>query len=316
MTLEDGTYVNAHGDAISRYEILELLGIGGWAKCTARAIGDLDRDVAIKFLPQPFANSPERLARFGQEARTASSLNHPNIITIHEIGTVPGGPPYIVMEYVQGHTLRALLQEAPSPGPTDSGYCFAARRRHGQGARRGDRASRSQAGKCDGHRPTGLSRSWISGWRSCASGVPGVNPAETRADTEDTALSPDTVVGALVGTAAYMSPEQARGEHADFHADQFAMGVMAYEMATGRPPFRGPSVVQTLAAIIETEPDPHRGFAHRLPAGRPDDRRAMPGEGSVRRVLPPPWSSRATCGRCGIGCRGMPARPAADRPFR
>ena len=83
-----------------------------------------------------------------------------------------------------------------------------------------------------------------------------MNPAETRADTQDTALSPDTVVGALVGTAAYMSPEQARGEHADFHADQFAIGVMLYEMAAGRPPFRGPSVVQTLAAIIESEPAP------------------------------------------------------------
>ena len=103
------------GTRINRYQILELLGIGGMGEVYRARDSELQRDVAIKFLPQAFANSPERLARFGQEARTASSLNHPNIITIHEVGAIPGGPPFIVMEYVQGHTLRAMLQEAPFP---------------------------------------------------------------------------------------------------------------------------------------------------------------------------------------------------------
>ena len=98
------------GARISRYEILELLGSGGMGEVYRARDHDLHRDVAIKFLPQRFATDPVRLARFEQEARTASALNHPNIVTIHEIGVVPGTP-YIVMEYVQGQTLRAALNE-------------------------------------------------------------------------------------------------------------------------------------------------------------------------------------------------------------
>jgi eukaryotic-like serine/threonine-protein kinase len=243
------------GTRISRYQILELLGIGGMGEVYRARDGDLQRDVAIKFLPQAFASSPERLARFGQEARTASSLNHPNIITIHEIGAIPGGPPYIVMEYVEGHTLRTLLQEAPLP--VRQILDIAAQLADGMGkAHTAGIVHRDLKPENVMVTADGFVKILDFGLAKLRGGVHGANPAETRVDTQDTALSPDTVVGALIGTAAYMSPEQARGEHADFHADQFAMGVMAYEMATGRPPFRGPSVVQTLAAIIETEPEP------------------------------------------------------------
>jgi len=99
------------GARIGRYEIFELLGSGGMGEVYRARDHDLHRDVAIKFLPQRFIADPMRLARFEQEARTASALNHPNIVTIHEIGVVPGTPPYIVMEYVQGQTLRAVLHE-------------------------------------------------------------------------------------------------------------------------------------------------------------------------------------------------------------
>jgi eukaryotic-like serine/threonine-protein kinase len=243
------------GTRISRYQILELLGIGGMGEVYRARDGELQRDVAIKFLPQAFANSPERLARFGQEARTASSLNHPNIITIHEVGAIPGGPPFIVMEYVEGHTLRALLQEAPFPVrqilEIASQLADGMAKAHTAGIVHRDLKPENVMVTADG-----FVKILDFGLAKLRGGVHDVNPAETRADTQDTMLSPDTVVGALVGTAGYMSPEQARGQHADFHADQFAIGVMVYEMAAGRAPFRGPSVVQTLAAIIETEPDP------------------------------------------------------------
>jgi eukaryotic-like serine/threonine-protein kinase len=250
------------GTVISRYEILELLGIGGMGEVYRARDRDLDRDVAIKFLPQPFANSPERLARFGQEARTASSLNHPNIITIHEIGTVPGGPPYIVMEYVQGRTLRSVLHDAPLPSrlvlDISSQLADGMAKAHTAGIVHRDLKPENVMVSSDG-----FVKILDFGLAKLRSGVAGGSLGGETLDTRQTAVSPDTVVGALVGTAGYMSPEQARGEHADFHADQFAIGVMLYEMATGRPPFSGPSVVQTLAAILETEPPP-------IPTIRPD----------------------------------------------
>jgi serine/threonine protein kinase len=98
------------GSRFGRYELLEQIGAGGMGEVFRARDHDLHRDVAIKFLPERFASDPERLARFAQEARTASALNHPNIVTIHEIGNREGRP-YIVMEYVDGETLRSVLQQ-------------------------------------------------------------------------------------------------------------------------------------------------------------------------------------------------------------
>src|SRR5512143_1674385 len=98
------------GMRFGRYELLERIGAGGMGEVFRAHDRDLDRDVAVKFLPEQFASDPGRLARFAQEARAASALNHPNIITIHEIGET-AGLPYIVMEHVDGQTLRALLRD-------------------------------------------------------------------------------------------------------------------------------------------------------------------------------------------------------------
>jgi eukaryotic-like serine/threonine-protein kinase len=244
------------GTRFSRYEVLELLGAGGMGEVYRARDHDLHRDVAIKFLPERFAGSPERLARFEQEARTASSLNHPNIVTIHEIGVAPGIPPYIVMEFVEGRTLRAALQEGRMPRrlvlDIATQLADGMAKAHGAGIMHRDLKPENVMATADGF--VKILDFGLAKLRN-----PAVSPSplhSSLADAEETAASPDTAVGALLGTAGYMAPEQARGEPADYRADQFAMGVMLYEMATRQRPFRGGSVVQTLNAIIEAEPVP------------------------------------------------------------
>jgi tetratricopeptide (TPR) repeat protein len=243
------------GARISRYEILELLGSGGMGEVYRARDHDLHRDVAIKFLPQRFATDPVRLARFEQEARTASALNHPNIVTIHEIGVVPGTSPYIVMEYVQGQTLRAALEEtrlAPRVAlDIASQLADGIAKAHTAGIVHRDLKPENVMVTADR-----FVKILDFGLAKLRSDLPAGSPVGIGSDTQETVPSPDTAIGALVGTAAYMSPEQARGQEADFHADQFALGVMLYEMATGRRPFRGESLVQTLTSVIEDEPEP------------------------------------------------------------
>jgi eukaryotic-like serine/threonine-protein kinase len=243
------------GARISRYEILELLGSGGMGEVYRARDHDLHRDVAIKFLPQRFITDPTRLARFEQEARTASALNHPNIVTIHEIGVVPGTPPYIVMEYVQGQTLRAALHEtrlAPRLVlDIASQLADGIAKAHTAGIVHRDLKPENVMVTADG-----FVKILDFGLAKLRSDLPAGTAVGVGSETQETGPSPDTAIGVLVGTTAYMSPEQARGGEADFHADQFALGVMLYEMATGRRPFRGESVVQTLTAVIEDEPEP------------------------------------------------------------
>ena len=243
------------GARISRYEILDLLGSGGMGEVYRARDHDLHRDVAIKFLPQRFISDPTRLARFEQEARTASALNHPNIVTIHEIGVVPGIPPYIVMEYVQGRTLRAVLHEtrlAPRLVlDIASQLADGIAKAHTAGIVHRDLKPENVMVTADG-----FVKILDFGLAKLRSDLGAGTAVGVGSETQETVSSPDTAIGVLVGTAAYMSPEQARGEEADFHADQFALGVMLYEMATGRRPFRGESVVQTLTAVIEDEPEP------------------------------------------------------------
>ena len=139
------------GSRFGRYELLAHVGAGGMGEVFRARDHDLHRDVAIKFLPERFASDPERLARFAQEARTASALNHPNIVTIHEIGQREGRP-YIVMEYVDGETLRsALLLGKPLPAKQvlDVGAQLAEGLAKAHDAR--VRASRSEAGERDDH---------------------------------------------------------------------------------------------------------------------------------------------------------------------
>jgi len=251
----------------SRFELVSRIGAGGMGDVWRARDLDLHRDVAVKFLPERFAADPMRLGRFAQEARAASSLNHPNIVTIHEIGET-SGVPYIVMERVEGRTLRELLL-------AQEGRPLSTRRLLEIGAQTADGLAKAHAAGIvhrdlkpenvmvteDGFVKVldfGLAK--LRGEGPARAGQPGASGAEVWFDsgqpTWPDSPSPNTAVGAVIGTAGYMSPEQARGLAVDFRSDQFTLGAILYELATGQQAFRRETPAQTIAAIIEGAPEP------------------------------------------------------------
>jgi serine/threonine-protein kinase len=236
-----------------RYEIVERLGAGGMGEVFRARDHDLPREVAIKFLPERFASDPGRFARFTQEARAASSLNHPNIITVHDIGET-SGVPYIVIEYVDGQTLRQIVQGRPlsTRRALDIAVQIAdgLAKAHAAGIVHRDLKPENVMVTKDGVVKIldfGLAKPVAE--QSAAQGGAPASEVETQ-------LTAKTLAGTIVGTIGYMAPEQARGEPTDHRSDQFALGAVLYELATGRRAFHRESVVQTLVDVIEHEPEP------------------------------------------------------------
>ncbi len=257
------------GMRFGRYELLSRLGAGGMGEVWQVRDHDLHRDVAVKFLPERFAADDTRLGRFAQEARAASSLNHPNIVTIHEIGET-SGLPYIVMERVEGRTLRDLLQDQGERP-------FSTRRLLEIGAQIADGLAKAHAASIV-HRDLKPENVMVTGdgfvkildfglakLRGEGSGAQ-EHWFDSAAPTWPESPSPQTAVGVVLGTAGYMSPEQARGRTVDYRSDQFTLGAILYEMATGRQAFRRETPVQTIAAIIEDAPEPLATLSPALPA--------------------------------------------------
>jgi serine/threonine protein kinase len=230
------------------YEILDKLGSGGMGDVYRARDLTLGRPVAIKVLRGHASSDPDRLARFQQEARSASALNHPNIVTIHEVGTVDGIR-YIAMELVEGRTLRRILTEGPIL--TRRALQLAAQaagglaQAHAAGIVHRDLKPENIMVTPDGRVKIldfGLAKLTAS-------------PASEDAATQS-GDSLDTKPGRILGTVGYMSPEQAAGRPMDFRSDQFSCGSILYEMATGRPAFHRASPAQTMSAIIEDDPEP------------------------------------------------------------
>jgi serine/threonine protein kinase/tetratricopeptide (TPR) repeat protein len=234
------------GKRLGRYEILAKLGAGGMGEVYRARDQSLGRDVALKLLPETVREDPDRLRRFEQEARAASALNHPNIVTIHDIGQ-SDGVPYIAMEVIEGQTLRTLMRSKPLFNKRTLGLAAQAAeglaRAHGAGIIHRDLKPDNLMVTHDGllkildfglaklHEPDAL--------------LAGDAPTE-----------PATRPGVLMGTVGYMSPEQAKGCPVDFRSDQFSCGAILYELATGRRAFEKETPIQTLAAVIEEDPTP------------------------------------------------------------
>ncbi len=240
------------GQQLGAYQLQELLGRGGMGEVYLALDTRLQRKVAIKLLPARFTTDADRVRRFAQEARAASALNHPNILTIHEIGEVEDTH-YIVTEYVAGETLRQRLTTASHKQlpltealtlTTQMAEALAAA--HEAGIIHRDIKPENVMVRKDGYIKIldfGLAK-------LIEPNAPGVGipiPPPTTSLTE---------AGVVMGTPRYMSPEQARGEKVDARTDIFSLGVMLYEMVAGQVPFAGATPSEMIAAILRDEPPP------------------------------------------------------------
>jgi len=247
------------GTRLGPYEIIAKLGEGGMGEVYRARDARLNRDVAIKVLPELFANDAERLARFTREAQTLASLNHPNIAHLHGLEEAEGVRA-LVMELVEGDDLSAVIERGPMPVaealPIAKQIAEALEAAHELGVVHRDLKPANIKVRADGTVKVldfGLAKAMDP---SVTSGV-------------DSAKSPTltaraTQLGMIIGTAAYMAPEQARGKPVDKRADVWAFGVVLYEMLTGERAFQGDDVSDVLAAVLRQELD-----WSKLPAATP-----------------------------------------------
>ncbi|HJU42441.1 MAG TPA: protein kinase [Vicinamibacterales bacterium] len=277
------------GQRLGAYDVGPLLGVGGMGEVYRARDTKLNRDVAIKVLLPAVADDPERLARFRREAQTLASLNHPGIAQIHGIEDSSGGP-FLVMELVDGPTLADRI--AAGPLPVDEAIAIARQladaleAAHERGVIHRD-LKPANIKVCD----DGSVRILDFGLAKALDSQAGGAAARSMANSP-TIASPMTQPGLILGTAAYMSPEQAKGRVVDKRTDVWAFGCVLYEMLTGRRAFEGEDVTDTIASVMRAEPD-----WQALPADTPEpiylllkrslekDRRARIADISVARFL-------------------------------
>src|SRR6266496_1029670 len=246
------------GTRLGPYEVLAPLGAGGMGEVYRARDSRLGREVAIKVLPAEISLDSQRRQRFEQEARSASALNHPNIVTVYDIGSADGMI-YIAMEVVEGRTLRDLIVEQP----------VSARKLLEIGAQVADGLAKAHAAGIV-HRdlkPENLMVSKDGFVKILDFGLAKLGaPLPQDLSQLETAGGGLTGGGVVLGTTAYMSPEQASGRALDFRSDQFSLGCVLYEMATGRKPFQKETAAETLTSIIRDEPEPLAAVNASLPA--------------------------------------------------
>ena len=246
------------GTTLGPYEILGPLGAGGMGEVYQALDTRLNRRIAIKVLSSGVAVDGDRLRRFEQEARAASALNHPNILTIHDIGK-DAGVAFIVMEWVEGKSLRDLLQAEGRLPPRRLAHI----------------AHQIAEGLAQAHaagivhrdlKPQNVMVSDADRVKIVDFGLAKLKRLDEPALSQAITQSAGTAEGVVLGTVGYMSPEQASGREADHRSDQFSLGLIAYEAVTGRRPFARPTAVQTMTATIEDEAEPVTALNPDVPA--------------------------------------------------
>jgi serine/threonine-protein kinase len=248
------------GVHLGPFEILASLGAGGMGEVYRARDPRLNREVAIKVLPASLADDADRLLRFAQEAKAASALNHPNIITIHEVGEIEGLH-FIVTELVDGQTLRSAMAAArlslPAALDLVMQIASALAAAHEAGITHRDIKPENVMVRRDGIVKVldfGLAK---------LTERPTAEEIDVDAATKAKVM---TDPGAVMGTPQYMSPEQARGQKVDARTDLFSLGVVLYEMIAGRPPFDGINALEVIGEILKSEPQSLKSYAPEIPS--------------------------------------------------
>jgi serine/threonine protein kinase len=257
------------GEKLGPYEIRSPLGAGGMGEVYQARDTRLDRTVAIKVLPKHLSSNPDLKQRFEREARAISSLNHPRICTLHDVGH-QDGVDFLVMEYLEGESLAERLKKGPLPLRQSLTIgievCESLEAAHRAAIIHRDlkpaniMLTRTGAKLMD----FGLAKAAVAGLAAAGSSAPFLSAARTM--SEASPISPLTTAGTVIGTIQYMAPEQIEGKEADARSDLFALGAVLYEMTTGKRPFEGKSQISLASAILEKDPESIRTLKPLIPA--------------------------------------------------
>ena len=237
------------GKTLTHYKVIEKIGQGGMGEVYRAEDTSLKREVAIKVLPEQFTKDPQRLARFEREAQLLASLNHPNIAAIHSFEH-SDDIHFLVLELVPGETLAERVAKGPVPVEEALEVC--------RQIAEGMEAAHEKGVIHRDLKPANVKVTPEGKVKILDFGLAKAFEEETPA--ADISQSPTlteemTMAGVILGTAAYMSPEQARGKPVDKRADIFAFGAVLYELLTGKQAFQGETITESLGAIIHKEPD-------------------------------------------------------------
>jgi len=243
----------ASGAQLGPYEITGSIGAGGMGEVFRARDSRIGRDVAIKVLPTSFASDPDRLRRFELEARTAGTLNHPNLVTIHDVGTFEGNP-YLVMELLEGESLRDRIgdsMDSPTPAsriPVRKAIDYSVQLASGLAA------AHEKAIIHRDLKPENIFITKDGRLKILDFGLAKVESTSKDDRTDLRTQQKDTSPGTILGTVGYMSPEQVRGRQVDHRTDIFSFGTILYELLSGQRAFRRDSSVETMNAILHDDP--------------------------------------------------------------
>ncbi len=237
----------SQGDHLGRYEILGSIGAGGMGEVWRARDTELDREVAVKVLPAAVADNPDRRKRFEREARATAALNHPNLLTVYDVG-LNDGRPYLVTELLEGESLRRVLLHGLPPPVSAVGWSL--------GISQGLVAAHSGNVVHRDLKPDNVFLTTDNRVKILDFGLAKILETEISDESKTATLSEDTAAGTLLGTMGYMAPEQLRGDPVDTRTDIFAFGCLLYEMLSGRRPFAGGSSADYVSAALRDDPPP------------------------------------------------------------